>query len=131
MYAVYGQNCLNHFNGQFAFCIWDKVKKELFLARDRVGIRPLFYWYQNGSFAFCSEIKGLFSLDDIERSLDPDSLSQVFTFWTTITPNTPFQDIFELQPGHSMLLNSDGMQIRKYWSMSFYFRKRQFTKKFF
>jgi asparagine synthase (glutamine-hydrolysing) len=67
MYAVYGPNCLNQFNGQFAFCIWDKVKQEFFLARDRVGIRPLFYWYQNNSFAFCSEIKGLFSLDGITR----------------------------------------------------------------
>jgi len=119
MYAVYGPNCLNQFNGQFAFCIWDKVKQEFFLARDRVGIRPLFYWYQNNSFAFCSEIKGLFSLDGITRSLNSESLSQIFTFWTTITPNTPFNNIFELQPGHSMILNSKGMKLQKYWSMNF------------
>ena len=119
MYALYGSNCLKQFNGQFAFCIWDNEKKELFLARDRVGIRPLFYWSKNGAFAFCSEIKGLFSLNEIEHSLNADSLSQIFTFWTTLTPNTPFTDIFELQPGHFMQVNSAGIQIGKFWEMSF------------
>lgn len=119
MFKMYGANCLNRFNGQFAFCIWDRIKKELFLARDRVGIRPLFYWSQNGAFAFCSEIKGLFSLDQIERSINPESLSQLFTFWTTITPNSPFKNIFELQPGHYMHVNLKGVKIEKYWSMKF------------
>ena len=124
MYAVYGADCLNHFNGQFAFCIWDKNKQELFLARDRVGIRPLFYWTKNGSFAFCSEIKGLFSLDLIDRVLNPESLSQIFTFWTTISPNTPFKDIVELQPGHYMQVNSNSIRIQKYWDLSFTTLKR-------
>lgn len=119
MYALYGANCLNQFNGQFAFCIWDKNKKELFLARDRVGIRPIYYWARNEAFAFCSEIKGLFTLDQINRSLNAESLSQIFTFWTTITPNTPFKDIFELQPGHCMVVNSKGIEIKKYWSLDF------------
>ena len=123
MYARYGSDCLNQFNGQFAFCIWDRDKKELFLARDRVGIRPLFYWAQKGSFAFCSEIKGLFTLDQIEKSLDKESLSQIFTFWTTLTPKTPFTNIVELQPGHFMKLNSNGIQIQKYWSINFSSRK--------
>lgn len=119
MYALYGANCLNQFNGQFAFCIWDKSKKELFLARDRVGIRPLFYWTKNGAFAFCSEIKGLFSLEQIERSLNSESLAQIFTFWTTLTPNTPFNDVLELQPGHCMIVNEKGIKIAKYWSLNF------------
>jgi asparagine synthase (glutamine-hydrolysing) len=119
MYALYGSDCLNQFNGQFAFCIWDNNKKELFLARDRVGIRPLFYWSQNGAFAFCSEIKGLFCLDQIDRSLNSDNLAQIFTFWTTLTPNTPFTNIFELQPGHFMHVNSNGIRIEKFWGMSF------------
>jgi asparagine synthase (glutamine-hydrolysing) len=119
MYAQYGSDCLTQFNGQFAFCIWDRDNKEMFLARDRVGIRPLFYWFQNGAFAFCSEIKGLFTLDQIERTLDKESLSQIFTFWTTLTPKTPFKDIFELQPGHFMKVNTNGIQIQKYWSMNF------------
>ena len=102
MYALYGSKCLSQFNGQFALCIWDRQTKELFLARDRVGIRPLFYWQKDQSFAFCSEIKGLFCLNQIEKSLDEESLSQIFTFWTSITPKTPFKNIFELQPGHFM-----------------------------
>jgi asparagine synthase (glutamine-hydrolysing) len=124
MYALYGADCLHYMNGQFAFCIWDKNKKELFLARDRVGIRPLFYWSQNGAFAFCSEIKGLFSLNQIARSLNPESLSQIFTFWTTVSPNTPFKNIFELQPGHFMRVNSEGVQISKYWSLNFSSNKK-------
>lgn len=123
MYARYGSECLTQFNGQFAFCIWDKVKKEMFLARDRVGIRPLFYWSQNETFAFCSEIKGLFTLDQTERALDKESLSQIFTFWTTLTPKTPFKDIFELQPGHFMKVNDSGIQIQKYWNLNFSFGK--------
>jgi len=119
MYALYGSKCLSQFNGQFAFCIWDRQTKELFLARDRVGIRPLFYWHKNQSFAFCSEIKGLFCLDQIEKSLDEESLSQIFTFWTTITPKTPFKNIFELQPGHFMHVSSKGIQIEQYWSLQF------------
>lgn len=119
MYAHYGANCLNRFNGQFAFCIWDKRKKELFLARDRVGIRPLYYWSKNGAFAFCSEIKGLFSLDQIERKLHPESMSQIFTFWTTSTPNTPFTNIFELQPGHYMKVNEGEIRIEKFWDLNF------------
>lgn len=119
MYARYGADCLNQFNGQFAFCIWDKQKRELFLARDRVGIRPLYYWHKNDAFAFCSEIKGLFALDGIDRSLNSESLAQIFTFWTTITPNTPFNNIYELQPGHYMRVNSEGIKISGYWQLDF------------
>jgi asparagine synthase (glutamine-hydrolysing) len=119
MYAFYGANCLNRFNGQFAFCIWDKVKRELFLARDRVGIRPLYYWTEDGAFAFCSEIKGLFSLDKVERALDPKSMAQIFTFWTTTTPNTPFKNILELQPGHYMKVTENKIQIEKFWNLDF------------
>jgi asparagine synthase (glutamine-hydrolysing) len=119
MYAMYGADCLKYFNGQFAFCIWDKKKQELFLARDRVGIRPLFYWSQNQSFAFCSEIKGIFTLDKIKRELDNESLAQVFTLWTTLTPSTPFKDIYELTPGHYMLVKDGIIHIEKYWSMEF------------
>jgi len=119
MFAQYGEKCLNYFNGQFSFCIWDKKKKQLFLARDRVGIRPLYYWSNNNTFAFCSEIKGLLSLDKIPKELCPDSLNQIFTYWTTLTPNSPFKHIYELQPGHYMWVNSKGIEIKKYWQLNF------------
>ncbi len=119
MYAMYGPDCLQYFNGQFAFCIWNKKKKELFLARDRVGIRPLFYWKQNNSFAFGSEIKCLFTLDRVEKDICNESLAQIFTYWTTISPNTAFKNIYELPPGHFMLVKEDGIQIEKYWNLQF------------
>jgi asparagine synthase (glutamine-hydrolysing) len=119
LYAMYGAKCLQYFNGQFSFCIWDKQKKELFFARDRVGIRPLFYWSKNNNFAFCSEIKGLFTLTKINKSIRPESLAEVFTFWTTISPATPFENIYELPPGHHMLVTKDKIHIEKFWSMNF------------
>lgn len=119
MYATYGAKCLQQFNGQFAFCIWNKQKQELFLARDRVGIRPLYYWHEDESFAFCSEIKGLFTLDLINRAISPESLAQIFTFWTTISPNTPFENIYELPPGHQMTVKGSEIEIKKYWSLGF------------
>jgi len=118
-YAQFGASCLNKFNGQYAICIWDKQENELFLARDRVGIRPLFYSKQNGGITFCSEIKGIFENPEIKRALSPKGLSEVFTYWTTITPNTPYENIHELPPGHFMKVNSSGIHIEQYWSIDF------------
>lgn len=118
-YAQYGPACLQKFNGQFAFAIWDKKKNELFLARDRVGIRPLFYTNHSGSFYFCSEIKGIFQNSSIPRTLSHEALAQVFTFWTTITPNTPYEGVYELPPGHFMLVRSGEQVIKRYWDYNF------------
>ncbi|MFO7620060.1 MAG: asparagine synthase (glutamine-hydrolyzing) [Bacteroidales bacterium] len=119
LYAHEGKNCLNRLNGQFALAIWDKQKEELFLARDRVGIRPLYYNYSNGIFTFGSEIKALFESDHITGELSPESLSQVYTFWSTITPYTPFKDIFELSPGHYMVVNREGIKTERFWTLDF------------
>lgn len=117
MFIKYGFKCVDYFNGQFAFCIFNKEKNEFFLARDRVGIRPLFYWYLNKVFAFCSEIKGLFTLDFITKKISYEGLSQVFSFWTTISPFTSFDNIYELPPGHYMIVNQQGLQINRYWGL--------------
>ncbi|MBN1386914.1 MAG: asparagine synthase (glutamine-hydrolyzing) [Bacteroidales bacterium] len=119
LYARYGKQCLSKLNGQFAFAIWDKNKQELFIARDRVGIRPLFYNITNGVFSFASEIKSLFQQKSIARALLPESLSQVYTFWTTITPNTAFKNINELSPGHYLIYSRKGLSIEKYWDLNF------------
>lgn len=118
-YAQWGPACLQQFVGQFAIAIWDKQKEELFLARDRVGIRPLFYTNSGGQFIFCSEIKGIFQIPTVRRAVNHKALSQIFTFWTTITPATPFEDVFEVRPGHYMLINSDKIQQVKYWELKF------------
>jgi asparagine synthase (glutamine-hydrolysing) len=118
-YEKYGEKCLDFFNGQFAIAIWDNNKQELFLARDRVGIRPLFYFYQNNTFIFGSEIKCILSHPDVKAELDIQILSEVFTFWTSLTPNTCFKNIVELSPGHYIKLSKTKFEVRKYWELSF------------
>ena len=122
LYEEYGASCLEKLNGQFAIAIWDTGKKELFLARDRVGIRPLFYTRKNGKFSFASEIKSIFADPEIFRSIDQEALSQIFTFWATITPKTAFKDIFELPPGHFMTVSDRGVSVPEaYWSIPYAF----------
>jgi len=129
LYEELGPSCLNHLNGQFAFAIWDSLKKELFLARDRVGICPLYYTFQNECFLFASEIKALFVDSRVPRSIDLKSLAQIYTCWTTIGSRTVFQDIRELRPGHFMLVKPGqkaGMQER-YWNIPWYSREEQWA----
>jgi asparagine synthase (glutamine-hydrolysing) len=118
LYMEFGPDCLQKMNGQFALAIWNTEKKELFLARDRVGIRPLFYTRMNGSFVFGSELKSLLEHPAVQMRLSPQSLAQVFTFWTTITPSTIFEDIYELPPGHYMTLRGEKISIHAYWRLS-------------
>ena len=119
LYEEYGHECLQKLNGQFAIAIWNTKKKELFLARDRVGIRPLFYTKVNNTFVFASEIKAIIEHPEVNPTISPESLSQIFTFWTTLSPNTAFQEIFELPPGFFMLVNSSTQITRSYWELPF------------
>ncbi|HDZ42100.1 MAG TPA: asparagine synthase (glutamine-hydrolyzing) [Bacteroidetes bacterium] len=119
LYARYGEQCLNYLNGQFAFAIWDKKKEELFMARDRVGIRPLFYTINDNVFSFASEIKAIFRQESVPRQINPESLSQIYTFWTTITPDTVFKNIYELSPGHCLYYSRKGIKVKKYWKLDF------------
>ncbi|NQT24764.1 asparagine synthase (glutamine-hydrolyzing) [candidate division KSB1 bacterium] len=120
LYEEKGADCLNELNGQFVFAIWDTKKQNLFLARDRVGIRPLYYTILNGMLLFGSEIKAILMCDQVKREIDPIALEQIFTFWTTLDGSTAFKDIRELPPGHC-LTAADGKVIeRKYWEIPFY-----------
>ncbi|MDD4727856.1 MAG: asparagine synthase (glutamine-hydrolyzing) [Dysgonamonadaceae bacterium] len=116
LYEAYGVNCLNVINGQFAFCIWDSIKKEMFLARDRVGVCPLYYSSTANDFVFGSEMKAIFEYPDLTPKISAKSLSQVVTFWSTISPNTIFEGVYELSPGHYLTLNSSGIQSKAYWT---------------
>ncbi|MEA1887525.1 MAG: asparagine synthase (glutamine-hydrolyzing) [Bacteroidota bacterium] len=119
LYARHGKNCLGKLNGQFAFAIWDKKEEELFIARDRLGIRPLFYNINNGVFSFASEIKSLFQNKNIVPEFDIRNLTQVYTLWSAISPNTAFRDICELSPGHYAIYNRNGLKTYKYWELNF------------
>jgi len=118
-YLEYGSDCLNRLNGQFVFAIWNNENKELFLARDRVGIRPLFYTQVNNNFIFGSEIKTLFEHPEVKAEIDPLAMSQIFTFWSTVTPGTVFKNIFELAPGHFMKISDGKTVIKPFWSLRF------------
>ncbi|MDH4027606.1 MAG: asparagine synthase (glutamine-hydrolyzing) [Nitrospirota bacterium] len=118
-YEEYGTDCLKYFNGQFAFAIWDKNKDMLFIARDRVGIRPLFYTSVNGSILFASEIKSLFADERVRREIDHRALDQIFTFWMNIPPRTAFKDIMELPAGHYMTVKNGDCRVMQYWDLDF------------
>src|SRR5438552_3332160 len=92
-YREYGEDCVHHFNGQWAFAIWDSVDRKLFLSRDRVGVRPLFYTQTSNCFFFASEIKALLVCPEVSREIDPRGMDQVFTFWSTIPPQTVFKNL--------------------------------------
>ena len=117
LYQEYGPEFVNKLNGQFAISIWDKRKEELFLARDRVGIRPFYYTRINNSFVFASEMKSLLEFPGINPKFSSKSLAQYFTFWTALSPNTPFQDIFEIPPGCYMILNKNNETLKSYWEL--------------
>ena len=100
-YEEYGSDFLQQLNGQFAIALWDSKKGQLLLARDRVGIRPLYYSNQpDGTFLFASEIKAILTYPGIQATLDPDGLNQIFTLWVNFPPRTVFKNIQELPPGN-------------------------------
>ena len=119
LYEDLGPECLQQFNGQFAIAIWDTRKQELFLARDRLGVRPLFYTLLPDGLVFGSEIKALLLDSRVEARLDPRALAQAFTFWAPLAPRTAFQSILELPPGHYMKVHAGSCTLSRYWSMTF------------
>ncbi|MBN2469763.1 MAG: asparagine synthase (glutamine-hydrolyzing) [Anaerolineae bacterium] len=119
LYEEYGVECLQKLNGQFAFAIWDGRRQQLFIARDRVGIRPLFYTQTSAGLVFGSEIKSILVHPAVMPRLDPIALDQIFTFWSTLSPRTVFEGIYELPPGHYLLADAEGMQIAPYWELTF------------
>jgi asparagine synthase (glutamine-hydrolysing) len=125
LYEEQGPDFLTQLNGQFSLAIWDAKKKELFLSRDRVGIRPLYYTILNNTVIFGSEIKSIFMNENVSRQIDPIAMDQIFTFWTTLTPRTVFKDIYELPPGHYLKTSNSKVVIKKYWDIPLYSRAEQ------
>jgi asparagine synthase (glutamine-hydrolysing) len=119
LYEENGVDMLRHLNGQFGLSIWDNRKKELFLARDRMGIRPLFYYLDGPRIVFASEIKAIFADPTIQRDLDPTTLSDIFTCWSPMGDATPFQGVRQLMPGHYAVFSADGMAEGRYWQIPF------------
>jgi asparagine synthase (glutamine-hydrolysing) len=119
-YEEYGRDYLSRLNGQFAIALWDGRKQVLGLARDRLGIRPLFYARPpDGTLVFASEMKALFRYPGLRPEMDPQGLNQIFTFWVNVPPRTPFVGVQELRPGESLWVEPDRTVAFLYWKPSF------------
>lgn len=119
LYEEHGAGLFEYLNGQFAIAIWDQNKRQLLLGRDRVGIRPLFYHQSGSRLHFASEIKALLTDARLPRSLNRQTLADVFTCWTPVDPLTAFEGIYQLPPGHLAIFDSNGLKIERYWQLDF------------
>lgn len=122
-YAHWGKDCVNHFRGMFAFALWDKERQTLFCARDRVGIKP-FYYYANGeSFVFASEIKAILASGFIDPAVSQQGLQDYVTFQFCLHSDTLFKHIFKLPPAHTMTICNDNgvlnIQTQEYWKLNY------------
>ncbi len=122
-YLEWGEHCMLRFNGMFAFAIWDKRRQELFLARDRYGIKPLYYAFFGSVFLFASEQKALLEHEAVARELDTDALVEYFTFQNIFTDKTFFRGIRLLPAGCCMRVGPDArpdvLRIQRYWDWNF------------
>lgn len=117
-YAEWGMDCAEHLNGIFAFAIWDEGEQQLFIARDRFGVKPLFYAQVGNSFLCGSELKSLLAHPDIRPEIDEEGLAEILLMGPARTPGVGvFRGVKELKPGHWLKLNRDGIVIKPYWEL--------------
>lgn len=120
LYEEYGDDFVRHLNGQFALALWDSRRRRLVLARDRCGVRPLFFARAGGRLWFASEIKALLVGAPITARLDPFSLAQTFAYWGPVAPGSVFAGIESLPPGHLLAIEADGREtLTRYWDWTF------------
>jgi|TARA_B100001971_G_C18250478_1_gene577791 asparagine synthase (glutamine-hydrolysing) len=117
-YEEYGEKCLQYFNGMFAFTIWDSKQKKIFVAVDRLGIKPLYYTKIGNRFLFASEIKSLLQYKDLKREVNKKGLIDYLTFRYTPTEQTIFEGIKKLKPGHFLVYKKNKIQINRYWDVN-------------
>ena len=117
-YQKWGKQCVHHFNGMFAFAIWDKQKKEMFIARDRLGIKPVYYYRSNNLFVFASEVRALLESGLVPRKLNRSAIHEFFVYQTVHAPQTLIQDVMMLMPGHYALIKNNSFEIEEYWNVA-------------
>ncbi len=118
-YEEYGESFVARLNGHFALALWDIRRSRLVLARDRVGVRPLFYTRARGLLLFASEVKAIFAVAPQMAALDERGLTQVFTFWGTVGQRTVFKDVQSLPPGHLLVVEDRVERLERYWDWTF------------
>nr|AIA11354.1 asparagine synthase (glutamine-hydrolyzing) [uncultured bacterium] len=117
-YIEWGPACVERFNGIFAFAIWDPKEQNLFIARDRLGVKPLFYAERGAGFLFASELKALLAHPAVEPVVNAEGLAEVFAIGPAKTPgHGVFQGVHELKPGHFLQFSRNGLKIRQYWKL--------------
>jgi len=104
LYRQYGEDCLSHLRGMYAFALWDTQKRQLFAARDHLGQKPFFYADENSGFAFASEIKALLALDPTLRELNLEALDQYLALRLIAAPRSMFKRVHKLPPGHALTI---------------------------
>ena len=117
-YEEYGIECMKDFRGMFAFAIWDRREKRLLLVRDRLGIKPVYYYASKHFFAFASEIKSLLEHPGVPREVDRESVDLYLALRYVPGPRTMFKHIFKLQPGHWMTVDQNGVKTGQYWDLN-------------
>ena len=116
-YEQWGVECLRHFNGMFAFAIWDDRRKRLFIARDRIGEKPLYYYEGQGRLVFASEIKAIVADPTLPREVNPRGLANFLAYGHALAPTTMYQGISKLPPGHYLLADPGGVNVVQYWDV--------------
>jgi asparagine synthase (glutamine-hydrolysing) len=119
LYEEHGTDCLRFLRGMFAFAIWDDKQKRLFAARDRIGKKPFYYAYTGEEFYFASEINSLYRVSVIQQEIDPVALDFYMTFLYIPSPLTIMKGIRKLPPAHYLILNESGLDIKRYWQLTF------------
>jgi len=120
LYEEHGTDCLRHLRGMFAFAVWDRSQRRLFVARDRLGIKPLYWTQNNKQLAFASEIKGLLEIPGVAPEIDWTAIDAFFTYGYIPSPLSAYTSIAKLPPGHYMLVNESGVTTHRYWDLEFW-----------
>ncbi len=121
-YEQYGAECVKHFRGMFAFAVWDARRRALFLARDRVGKKPIFYAEAGGQFVFASELQALLEHPGVRRDADPQAVDEYLTYGYIPAPRTAFAGVYKLPPAHRLTLEVDGTggpRVERYWQLEY------------
>jgi len=114
-YEAFGVDCVRRLRGMFAFALWDARRERLLLARDRLGVKPLYYWQRGDRVAFASELKSLLQLPDLPREVDPEALDLYLTYGYVPAPRSVFRGVRKLPPAHVLVLDRAGLRVERYW----------------
>lgn len=117
LYEEFEDNFVNKLRGMFAIALWDSKKRRLLLVRDRVGIKPLYYYFKNAILAFASEIKSLLVYPEISRELNYNALHNYLAYMYVPAPQTIFKNIYKLLPGHLLVYEKGNLTVRQYWNI--------------